>query len=417
MKTKTRTLSTRLQIERAKAGVYSVKGAPGLGFKKTSDAPGAGGYTVRYRLGKRRPTTGIGSFDKISLVEAREAAAEAVKLARLGIDPIKERDRKKAANLAAKQPVNFRQATETHLEAHAPSWKHRHARANWFNPVKKYAYPILGELPVNDIVASHVAAVVRAAAADGNLDTGKRVQMRTYAILNGSIARGERDPRFGNPADGKLIAAIQPLRREVEHFRRIEIDDAPAAFRALREAREQAQWLMATALDVWVFMILTAARPSEALCAKWPGIDFEKRLWTLAATEMKSKRRHIVPLSAAAIEVLKQRAPLRTGDAVFAGRSGGAIGYSNIAIAPKKVGLDLGSPHSWRSVFSDWRGNKTGFARELAEFQLAHLVPGVAGDYQRESAPDRRVALVEAYARWLVGEAADIIAFPTSSRA
>jgi hypothetical protein len=102
---------------------------------------------------------------------------------------------------------------------------------------------------------------------------------------------------------------------------------------------------------------------------------------------------------------------------VFAGRSGGAIGYSNIAIAPKKVGLDLGSPHSWRSVFSDWRGNKTGFARELAEFQLAHLVPGVAGDYQRESAPDRRVALVEAYARWLVGEAADIIAFPTSSRA
>ena len=74
------------------------------------------------------------------------------------------------------------------------------------------------------------------------------------------------------------------------------------------------------------------------------------------------------------------------------------------------------APHSWRSIFSDWRGEKTNFARELAEFALAHVVPGVAGDYQRETAPERRRELMEAYAKWLSGASADVIAFPTAAR-
>jgi integrase len=133
-----------------------------------------------------------------------------------------------------------------------------------------------------------------------------------------------------------------------------------------------------------------------------------------------------VPLSSLAIEVLERRDRVRarTGDeeaaaaaAVFAGLNGSAIGYTNFALAPKKAEINAAAPHSWRSIFSDWRGEKTNFPRELAEFQLAHVVPGVAGDYQRETAPGRRVELVEAYARWLMDDRASVIAFPTVSRA
>ena len=123
-------ISTSLQAKNAKAGVYSVTGASGFGFKKDSDAPGVGSYTVRYRLGARRPTMGLGAFSEISLADAREAAIEAVKLARKGIDPIEQRKREKVANLAAeraKQPITFRQAAEAYCELHAPSWKHRYA--------------------------------------------------------------------------------------------------------------------------------------------------------------------------------------------------------------------------------------------------------------------------------------------------
>ena len=71
---------------------------------------------------------------------------------------------------SSRLPSNSR--PKTHLEAHAPSWKHKYARATWFNSVKKYAYPILGDIPTNDMSLAHVAAVVSAAAADGNLATG-----------------------------------------------------------------------------------------------------------------------------------------------------------------------------------------------------------------------------------------------------
>ena len=172
-------------------------------------------------------------------------------------------------------------------------------------------------------------------------------------------------------------------------------------------------------------MIACASRPSEALHALWSEIDLAKKLWTVSASRMKSGREHRVPLSSLAIEVLERRDRdrARTGDeevdaaAVFAGLNGSAIGYTNFALAPKKAEINAAAPHSWRSVFSDWRGEKTNFPRELAEFQLAHVVPGVAGDYQRETAPGRRVELVEAYARWLMDDRASVIAFPTVSRA
>ena len=425
-------ISTSLQAKNAKAGVYSVTGASGFGFKKDSDTPGVGSYTVRFRLGARRPTMGLGAFNEISLADAREAAIEAVKLARKGIDPIEQRKRDKAANLAAeraKQPITFRQAAEAYCELHAPSWKHRYAVGVWLNPIKKYAYPVIGDFPLNDIEPRHIIAI-RSAANKGTVpepgqrrrgskgpapEAGQRVQRRIRKILSAAIVTGERDRARGNPADAELIAAVLPSKRKGErpHFRRIEkIDDAPEAFRALCEARKGAQGLMATSLDVWLFMIACAARPSEALHARWSEIDRAKRLWTVPKARMKSEREHIVPLSALALEVLERRA-LGTGDVVFSGWSGSPVGYSNFAKAPAKLGLDLAAPHSWRSIFRDWCHSVGRISRDLAEEALAHSLGTVEGAYRRDPAVEARAPVMEAYAKWLTGDAgADVIAFP-----
>ena len=69
------------------------------------------------------------------------------------------------------------------------------------------------------------------------------MRARIEAILNAAIVKGERDATRGNPAHAKLIAAIHPSKRKKgdrSHFRRIELDDAPAAFRALQEAHGRA---------------------------------------------------------------------------------------------------------------------------------------------------------------------------------
>ena len=170
---------------------------------------------------------------------------------------------------------------------------------------------------------------------------------------------------------------------------------------------------MATSLDVWLFMIACAARPSEALHARWPEVDRAKRLWTVPKARMKSEREHIVPLSALALEVLERRALVRAGDVMFPGWSGSPVGYSNFAKAPSKLGLDLAAPHSWRSVFRDWCHSVGRISRDLAEEALAHSLGTVERAYRRDPAVEARAPVMEAYARWLAGDAgASVLAFP-----
>jgi len=112
-----------------------------------------------------------------------------------------------------------------------------------------------------------------------------------------------------------------------------------------------------SACAAWVFMIVTAARPSEALGACWAEIDLDRKLWTVPAARMKSAREHIVPLSAAALAVLERQAQVRTGDSVFPGRRGSPISYSTFAVAPRETGIDAATAHGWRSVFRDFCGD------------------------------------------------------------
>ena len=52
------------------------------------------------------------------------------------------------------------------------------------------------------------------------------------------------------------------------------------------------------------FLVLTATRTDEVILAKWPEIDFEKKVWTIPANRMKAGKKHRIPLSARCIEIL-----------------------------------------------------------------------------------------------------------------
>ena len=125
----------------------------------------------------------------------------------------------------------------------------------------------------------------------GAPDTAKRVRSRIELVLNAAIAQGLRTATLINPAGGKLIAAAHPSKRKGErpHYRAVKIDEAQEIFRALK-AEE------GSAFGAWQFMVLTAARPSEALEARWDEVDFDRRLWTLPPERMKSAKQHVVPL-------------------------------------------------------------------------------------------------------------------------
>ncbi len=73
----------------------------------------------------------------------------------------------------------------------------------------------------------------------------------------------------------------------------------PAFMAALAEKSSTASLALA-------FLILTATRTSETLGARWQEIDLENRVWTIPGERMKSRRPHRVPLSPAAIGILRK---------------------------------------------------------------------------------------------------------------
>jgi integrase len=234
-------------------------------------------------------------------------------------------------------------------------------------------------------------------------------------------AHGQRDAALGNPADAGVISAGRP-KGEVgtEHYRRINLDDAPSVF-----ARLMGLAADNVAVACWAFMASTAARPGETLAARWNQIDFDKKLWmnpapktkkTSKKAKMETAKPLAVPLSSAALRILDLAKAFGSGDLIFPSRGGGKLAHSTFAVAPTRAGIDAGSPHSWRSIFRDFAEDIGGFRRETAEVALGHSLGAVEKAYRRETGVEARRPMMAAYANWLTGEDdGNVVAFPATA--
>jgi integrase len=125
------------------------------------------------------------------------------------------------------------------------------------------------------------------------------------------------------------------------------------------------------------FVILTACRTSEAIGATWSEIDLDAATWTVPANRIKAGKEHRVPLSPAAVTVLRHKdiAPGQPGDFVFPGGKRGKPLSSNamLALLKRMERTDI-TTHGFRSTFRDWAAERTNYPREVAEMALAHAV-------------------------------------------
>jgi integrase len=396
-------ISTQAQAEKAGPGKYRVDSGGVVGLYLKKGAPGAqtGSWFRRYWAsnGKRR-SIGLGALKNVSLKEAVKKAAElAVKL-NDGKDPL-------AGKQASSAVWTFKTATESYLKAHAPSWKHPRALQVWHSPLIKYAYPVIGDMLLDDIRVQHVDAVMTAAVNGKAPAVAPRIRLRVEQILNAAAALGKRDALAPNPASIKLISAVRPTKddNKSENFRRIKLDEAQAAFRKVAELAKDS-----TMLSAFVFQIATALRiGEEVIKAKWDEIDFEKKLWTVPAERMKMEKPHAVPLSPVALAVLERQKSVQVSDAIFPGANGAPVSYGAVSATVRALPFDVGTIHSWRSIFRDTAQDTLGFAPHLAEAALAHSLGKVEGAYRRGNDPEPRRPMMEAYSAWLTGESGESV--------
>jgi integrase len=145
------------------------------------------------------------------------------------------------------------------------------------------------------------------------------------------------------------------------------------------------------------FTILTAARTSEILGATWAEFDLERAVWTIPAARMKAGREHRVPLSTAALDVLR-RAKGLGGDWVFKGQRGGQLSGMSMAMLLRRMGLEV-TVHGFRSAFRDWAAETTAYPHDVCEAALAHTVGSkVVAAYLRGDLFEKRRRLMADWA-------------------
>lgn len=113
----------------------------------------------------------------------------------------------------------------------------------------------------------------------------------------------------------EIINSVPSFKRLQE---KVESRDRYLSFAELRAVWRGADDLGYPFGDVYKVLMLTGQRRGETANAKWASIDLDKdKLWRLSAAETKAKREHLVPLSGAAIELLRNlpRIANREGEA------------------------------------------------------------------------------------------------------
>jgi integrase len=378
----------------------------GLFLQVTRSADGSPrrSWLCRYTAPEgRRREAGLGRYPDVSLSRARDRAQVMRDEAWRGVDPLAERDSRKAqAVKKAATAMSFAQAAEAYVSLQSLGWRSVKHRKQWLAALVRHIYPVFGDLPVGDV---DVAVVLRALEPiwTSRPDTASRLRQRIEAILDWATVRGLRTGE--NPARwrGHLEKALPRKSdiRKVQHHPALPFADLPAFWQAMSER-------FGTGADALRFAILTAARSGEVRGARWGEIDMTAGVWIIPDTRMKTGREHRVPLAPEALEILQWRLSLSSSTPapealVFASdtRPGSPISDMTMTAVLKRMDRADLTAHGFRSTFRDWCAERTNFPRELAEAALSHTVgDAVERAYRRGDALDKRRALMAAWGKF-----------------
>lgn len=370
------------------AGYY----ADGGGLYLQVSASGSKSWVFRYQRQSIRKEMGLGALNAVPLAIAREVAAEKRGILAAGNDPLSE---KRAVLAAERGTVTFREAAESYIEAHAPGWRNRKHAQQWRNTLENYAHPLLGGLPVGKIDTGLVLKVLEPIW-NTKTETAKRVRGRIERILDWATVRryrsGENSARWRGHLD-TLLAKPTKIHK-VTHFAALPYADVPKFMAMLAEQK-------GTAAKALAFLILTAARTSEVIGARWDEVDGS--VWTIPGKRIKAEREHRVPLSSAARSIVHDMREEAVGESFLfpGGKRGRPLSNAAMSAVLKRMGLDDVTVHGFRSAFKDWCRERTNFPNEVQEAALAHVI----GDkteraYARGDLYDKRTQMMDAWARY-----------------
>lgn len=381
-----------LEVSRLnKPGLHFVGGVAGLALQVLPS--GARSWILRIQIAGRRRDMGLGGYPDVTLAGARDAAREARAKAKTGVDPIEDAKAARSALAASRLTAKtFRQCATAYVAAHKAGWKNAKHAQQWSNTLETYAYPTLGEMLVRDVALPQVLGVLEPIWTK-KTETATRVRGRIESVLDWATAReyrsGDNPARWKGHLD-KMLAAPKKIAKP-EHHAALPVSELGAFMQALRQQAGTG----ARALE---FAILTAARSGEVRGAKWSEVDLDAAIWVIPAERMKMGKEHRVPLSAAAVTLLRHLPVMENNDLVFPAPRGGELSDMTLSAVIRRMKVEA-VPHGFRSTFRDWCAERTNYPRDVAEMALAHAIGDkVEAAYRRGDLFEKRRRLMAEWA-------------------
>lgn len=149
-------------------------------------------------------------------------------------------------------------------------WRNEKHRQQWANTLDQYAYPSIGDLPVNEVNQRHVLAILKPIWAT-KTETANRVRGRIENVLDWATAHGDRtgiNPARWRGQLDKLLPSPKKIAKVVHH--------AALPYEQLADFFQCLNKHAGTSAKALGFAILTAARSGEVRGATWEEIDLSK---------------------------------------------------------------------------------------------------------------------------------------------
>lgn len=387
---------TDTQIRNVKPTEKPYKLADGGGLYLLVHSNGSKYWRLKYRYLGVEKLLAIGQYPHVSLADARAKREEAKKLLTNGADPGAVKQAEKAARMES-AANSFEALALEWYKVKASGWSDAYAK-KIDAQLKRNIFPKIGRLPVAELKAPQVLALIRDIERRNALVMAGRVKQTISQVMCYAVATGRAEADPTTSLKGALKAA------EVKHMASVtdpaKVGGLLRAFDAFTGTPTVRAALM---LAPYVF-----TRIGELRQMKWADVDLERALWSIPAEVMKMREAHLVPLSAQAVQILKELQPLSGhGEYVFTGGRDPKRPMSDAAInaALRRLGIDTQNEltgHGFRAMARTLLHERLHYPPEVIEVQLAHKAPGPLGEaYARAKFIEKRTEMMQAWANYL----------------
>ena len=360
--------------------------ADGGGLYLSISPNGGRRWVFLYRWHGKPTEIGLGSARDVTLARARELRRQARSNLAEGLNP---KDARKPPNIAT-----FGECADRVIEAMRPSWRNEKHTAQWTMTLQHYAAP-LRHLPVDKVGTDDVLSLLKPLW-NVKPETASRLRGRIERVLDAAKAQGLRSGE--NPARWRgHLNQLLPKRPRLTRGHH-----AAMSYLAVPGFISNLQSRSAIAALALEFAILTAARSSEVLGARWNELDLDRAIWTVPPERMKAAREHRVPLSSRALRIVTDLEDSRTSDFVFSGeKAGRPLSGMSLEMVLRRMKVEGATVHGFRSSFRDWAAECTNFPNEVCEAALAHVIGNKAeAAYRRGDLFDKRRKLMDEWAAY-----------------